>query len=151
MTLRSYMPVSRYLSGHSEDPFVSIQRVLQGTFGDALRGSASIPVRLDVREDEKAFHVSADLPGLSEKEVEVTFDDGVLSIRGQKKVERDEKQDKWHIVERTSGSFARQIALAITVDTAAIEAKFDKGVLTITLPKLADEKASARKIEIKTS
>ncbi|MDE1901700.1 MAG: Hsp20/alpha crystallin family protein [Alphaproteobacteria bacterium] len=156
MTLRSFMPAARYLGG--EDPFVTVQRALQRSLDDVWRGmpaapleAAALPVRLDVREDAKAFHVTADLPGLSEKEVDVTFDDGVLTIRGEKKVERDEKKDTWHVVERSSGSFARQLSLATAIDANAIEARFDKGVLSVTLPKLAEEKASARKIEIKAS
>jgi len=150
MSLRTFMPVSRYFAGTAEDPFVSLNRFLQGALSDASSTTA-IPVRLDIKEDEKAFHVTADLPGLSEKDVDVTFDDGVLTIRGQKKVERDEKKDTWHVVERFSGSFARQLALATSVDAAAIEAKFEKGVLTILLPKMTEEKTSVHKIEVKAS
>jgi len=152
MLLSAYRPAARYMA--SEDPFAIVERALRDTFGDrwaAPQEAAALPVRLDVKEDEKAFHVTAELPGLSEKEVEVTFDDGVLTIRGEKKVERDEKKDTWHIVERSSGSFARQLSLATIVDADAIAAKFEKGVLSVTLPKLAEEKANARKIEIKAS
>lgn len=155
MSLRAILPLSR---GYSDDPFAVMQRALQRSFDDAWRSLPSSPVeaaamsmRLDVKEDEKAFHVTADLPGLSEKEVELTFDDGILTIRGEKKIERDEKKDTWHIVERSSGSFARQLSLAAPIDAKAIAAKFDKGVLSVTLPKLAEEKASAHKIEIKSS
>ncbi|MDE2030473.1 MAG: Hsp20/alpha crystallin family protein [Alphaproteobacteria bacterium] len=153
MSLRSFMPASRY-----EDPFMTMQRALQRTFDDAFRGipatpleAAAIPVRLDVKEDDKAFHVTADLPGLTEKDVEVTFDDGILTIRGQKKIERDEKKDTWHITERSSGSFARQLSLATAIDSSGIAATFEKGVLSISLPKMPQEQASARKIEIKSS
>jgi HSP20 family protein len=131
---------------------------LQQSLDDGFLGSpsatteaAAMPVRLDVKEDDKAFHVTADLPGLSEKEVEVTFDDGLLTIRGEKKVERDEKKDTWHLVERSYGSFARRLSLSAAIDPARIEAKFDKGVLTVTLPKQPQEQASAKKIEIKTA
>lgn len=156
MSLRSYIPVAR---AYVEDPIVSMQRALHRSFDEVMRGlpnlattdAASLSLRLDVKEDEKAYHITADLPGLSEKEVEVMFDDGVLTIRGEKKVERDEKKDTWHIVERSSGSFARRLSLATAIDEAAIDASFDKGVLTVTLPKQAQEKAGARKIEIKTS
>ena len=156
MSLRAFLPTSRFLT--NEDPFLAMQRAMQRSFDDAWCGlpskpteAASMPIRLDVKEDEKSFSVSADLPGLSEKEVEVTFDDGILTIRGQKTVERDEKKDTWHIVERSSGSFARQLSLATKIDEAGIAAKFDKGVLTVTLPKAAEEKVSAKKIEIKNA
>ena len=135
----------------ASDPFLSLHRALNRSFDYGRRSSGERSIALDVREDEKAFHISADLPGLSEKEIEVSFDDGLLTLSGEKKVARDEKTDTWHIVERSSGTFKRQLSLNSPVDADAIEAKFDKGVLTVTLPKLAPEKPSARKIEIKTN
>jgi len=154
MTLRSLL-TTRYPVAAS-DPFLSLQRALQRSFDDSWSGvpagfteTASMPVRLDVKEDEKAFHVTADLPGLSEKEVEVSFEDGVLTIRGEKKVERDEKQGTWHVVERSSGSFARKLSLSAPIDIAKIEARFEKGVLNVALPKQPQEQSNARKIEIK--
>lgn len=156
MTWRMLTPFSGRVLSEAGDPFASLNRELSRAFDDMLTGRglapasvASSALRLDVKEDEKAFHVSADLPGLSEKEVEITFEDGTLTIRGEKKVERDEKGETWHIVERSSGSFARQLALPANIDEDRIEAKFDKGVLTVTLPKLPEEKAKTRKIEVK--
>jgi HSP20 family protein len=101
--------------------------------------------------DDMIATPSQNLPGLSEKEVEVTFDEGVLTLHGEKKVERDEKKDTWHIAERSHGSFTRQLSLGDTVDADKIEAKFDKGVLTVTLAKKPQEKPNTRKIEIKTA
>jgi HSP20 family protein len=157
MVLPSLLTRSRYgLSRYSDDPFVAMQRVLQRTFDDALNGTsaavseaASMSVRLDVKEDDKSYAVTADLPGLKESDVDVTFDDGVLTIRGEKKVERDEKKDTWHLVERSYGSFARQISLPAGIQEDKIEAKFDKGVLTITLPKQTEAQKSAKKIQVK--
>jgi HSP20 family protein len=156
MTLHSLLSPRYPVS--ASDPFLSIQRAMQRSLDDAIRGATSLTteaaamlVTLDVRENEKAFHVTADLPGLTEKEVEVSFDDGLLTIRGEKKVERDEHKDTWHIVERSSGSFARKLSLSVPIDAANIEAKFEKGVLTVTLPKLPKEQGTARKIEIKSS
>ncbi|MBV8060349.1 MAG: Hsp20/alpha crystallin family protein [Alphaproteobacteria bacterium] len=156
MVLRSLITGSplRY----SEDPFNTLQRAMQRSFEDAWRGlpstqleAAALPVRLDVREDEKAFHVTTDLPGLTEKDIDVTFDDGLLTIRGEKKISRDEKKDTWHVVERAHGSFARQLSLAAAVDANKVEASFDKGVLTITLPKQPVEQTAAKKIAIKSA
>lgn len=156
MTWRMLTPFAGRMLTPASDPFVSLQRELNRVFDDMTGGIASrngavaaSALRLDVKEDEKAFHVTADLPGMAEKDVEVTFEDGVLTIRGEKKVERDEKGETWHIVERSSGSFARQLGLPANVDADKIEAKFDKGVLSVTLPKLPDEKAKAKKIEVK--
>ncbi len=152
MTWRMMVPFSgRELA--AVDPFVSLQKQMNRMFDDVLGGVPQVVTghapRLDVKEDDKAYHITAELPGLSEKDVEMTFDDGVLTLRGEKKIEREEKGQTWHIVERSSGSFSRQLALPCAIDAEKIEAKFDKGVLTVELPKMAEEKAKAKKIEIK--
>jgi HSP20 family protein len=142
---------------YNSDPLAVMQRALQRTLDDVWGGlptstpteAAAMHVRLDVKEDESAFYVSADLPGLSENEVDITFDDGLLTIRGSKKIERDDKKDTWHIVERSYGSFARQLSLPTHIDANKIEAKFTKGVLHVTLPKMPQEQATSKKINIK--
>lgn len=147
----------RSLSRMGSDPFSLLQQDLTRMVDDLVTGFspkggmavASSMLRLDVKEDDKAFQIMADLPGMSEKDVDVTFKDGILTIRGEKKVERDEKKDTWHIVERSYGSFARQLSLPTTIDADKIEAKFEKGVLSVTLPKQPEEQAKAKKIEVK--
>lgn len=159
MVLTSFRSPLRYVSQLSEYPLASMQRALQRSFDDAWHGFASssptqaaaLSVNLDVKETDKAYHVTAELPGLTEKEVDVTFDDGLLTIRGEKKVERDEQKETWHVMERSCGSFARQLSLPVNVDEGKIEAKFDKGVLSVVLPKLPEEQTAAKKIEIKTN
>jgi HSP20 family protein len=158
MILRSYVSPTRHaLARFGDDTFTTVQRALQRTLDDVWHGlpatteAAALPVRLDVKEDEQAFHVTADLPGLSENEVEVTFDDGLLTIRGEKKIERDEKKDTWHVTERSYGSFARQLTLSANINADKIDAKFEKGVLTIALPKVPAEQTAAKKITIKAS
>ena len=157
MVFRSLSQGSRPLARFSEDPFTAMQHAIERGLGEGWglipsltpTEAASMSVRLDVKEDEQAFHVTADLPGLTEKDVDVTFDDGILTIRGEKKVERDEKKDTWHIVERSHGSFARQLSLPANVDHDKIEAAFDKGVLKVTLPKQPVEQTTAKKITVK--
>lgn len=159
MNMRFLTPFSgRGLARMGDNPFMSLQRELNRVFDDALGGfpvseatAAATALRLDVKEDEKAYHVTADLPGLSEKDVDVTFHDNVLTIKGEKKVERDEKKGTWHIVERSSGSFARQLSLPANIDEGKIAAKFEKGVLSIELPKMPEAQAKATKIEVKGS
>lgn len=158
MVFHAFRAPVRYATRYQDDPFVSMQRAIQRGFEDVLGNTApdttqaaAMSIRLDVKEDDKGFHVTADLPGLSEKEVDVTFEDGLLTVRGEKKVERDDKKDTWHIIERSYGSFARQLALPTTIDANKIEAKFDKGVLHIELPKQPVEQTSAKKITIKTA
>jgi len=155
MAMRSLWSTSRYPMSVGE--YWPVQRVIQ-SLDDVFRGlptaptqAAAMPVRVDVKENETSFYVTADLPGLSEKEVEVTFDDGLLTIRGEKKVVRDEKKETWHVTERSSGSFARRLSLSAAIDQAKIEAKFEKGVLTVNLPKQSVEQSVAHKIEIKTA
>lgn len=152
MTWRMMVPFATRGGLPSGDPFAALQKHINSVFDGIVpfpEGVAAAPLKLDVKEDEQAFHIAAELPGMSEKEVEVTFHDGMLTIRGEKKVERDEKKDTWHIVERSSGSFLRQLSLPTNIDEGKIEAKFEKGVLAVTLPKLAEEKAQAKKIEVK--
>ncbi|MDD5586240.1 MAG: Hsp20/alpha crystallin family protein [Alphaproteobacteria bacterium] len=157
MNFRLMAPLAgRSLSRMSDNPFVSLQRELNRAFDDMWSGlpaaeatAASTALRLDVKEDDKAYHITTDLPGIAEKDVDVTFQDGILTIKGEKKVERDEKKDTWHIIERSSGSFARQLSLPANIDEDKIIAKFDKGVLTIMLPKMPEAQSKATKIEVK--
>lgn len=153
MTWRMMIPFSARNLSPAGDPFASLQTQMNRLFDD-MAGSlpqamTTAPLRLDVKEDDKAFHITAELPGMSENEVEVTFHDDLLTIRGEKKVERDEKNEKWHIVERSSGTFSRQLSVPAKIDEANIEAKFEKGVLTVTLPKATEEQAKVKKIDIK--
>ena len=107
--------------------------------------------RIDIADSKDAIDLTAELPGVDEKDVDVTLADAVLTIRGEKKAERDEKdKDKnWHVVERSYGSFSRTISLPFDPDSAKVEAKFEKGVLHIHLPKPAEVAKKQQKIEVK--
>ena len=95
--------------------------------------------------------VTAELPGVDEKDLDVTLANGMLTVRGEKRTERDEedKDKNWHVVERSYGSFSRAIPLPFDPDPAKVEAEFDKGVLHIHLPKPAEVAQKQQKIEIK--
>ncbi len=97
------------------------------------------------------WEVTAELPGVDEKDVDVTLANGMLTVRGEKKTERDEQDtDKnWNVVERSYGSFSRAIPLPFDPDPTKVEAKFDNGVLRIRLPKSAEMATKQHKIEIK--
>jgi HSP20 family protein len=147
-----------YLSsffGRNDDPFGTLFREVQKTFEDFshrspfARFSSDMP-KIDVAESKDAIDVTAELPGVDEKDVDVTLANGMLTVRGEKKTERDEqdKDKNWHVVERSYGSFSRAIPLPFDPDPAKVEAKFDRGVLHIHLPKPA-EVAKQQKIEIK--
>jgi HSP20 family protein len=106
---------------------------------------------LDVKETEKELVVKADLPGIDEKDIQLTIHDGVLSLRGEKKSEYKDERDNYYIMERSYGSFHRSIRLPETVSEEKAEARFDKGVLTVTLPKRPDMVKAQKKITIRTS
>jgi HSP20 family protein len=103
---------------------------------------------VDVTEDEKAYKITAELPGLEEKEVNVTVAGGMLTIKGEKSFEKDEKNKSRHVSERAYGSFQRSFALPEGIDADKIGADMAKGVLTVTLPKTA-QAAKQQKIEVK--
>lgn len=104
---------------------------------------------VDVRDDGKCLVIEAEIPGVEEKDVSVTLADGLLTISGEKKTEKEEKKDSYFLSERTFGSFRRSLRLPDSIDEAQVEARFDKGVLRITAPKKPDAVKSERKIEIK--
>ena len=97
-----------------------------------------------------SYQITAELPGLDEKDVEVTVADGVLTIKGEKSAEKEEKKKDYYRAERSFGSFKRSFALPEGVDQGKIEANFQKGLLTITMPKVAAAQAQAKKITINT-
>lgn len=111
-------------------------------------GDGQLTPRIDVSETDQAFEVLAELPGMEEKDVELLLQDHVLTIRGEKKFEKEEKRKNYHMIERQYGSFQRSFELPDIVDETKIAAKFDKGVLCVTLPKSAKAKESSRKIAI---
>jgi HSP20 family protein len=131
---------------------------IQKTFEDfsqrtpfARFSANTLSPKIDIAESKDAIDVMAELPGVDEKDLDVTLANGVLTIRGEKKTERDEqdKDKNWHVVERSYGSFSRAIPLPFDADPAKVEAKFDKGVLHIHLPKPAEAAQKQQKIEIK--
>jgi HSP20 family protein len=106
---------------------------------------------VDVVESEKAYEITADLPGMDEKNIEVKVADGVLTIKGEKQEEKEEKKKDYYLQERSFGSFQRSFELPESVDSDKIEASFKKGVLTVTLPKSAEAQKAERKIAVKAS
>ena len=104
---------------------------------------------MDVRETDKEIVVEAELPGMEEKDVSIALQDGILTIRGEKKHEVDEEKENYRIMERRYGSFQRSVQLPDTVDEDKIEATFNNGVLRVSLPKRPEAIGKQRKIPIK--
>ena len=100
-------------------------------------------------ETDKAYEVTAELPGMDESNIEVKLADDVLTIKGEKKEEKEEKKKDYYVSERRFGSFQRSFTVPAGVDASKIEANFKNGVLIVTLPKNAQAQKSEKKIEIK--
>jgi HSP20 family protein len=113
----------------------------------ATAGTAMAP-RVDVSETDTELKIEAELPGIDEKDLEVIFSDGRLTIKGEKKQEKEEKKKDYHTVERSYGSFARSIVLPFEADPNKVKATFAKGVLTVTVPKPPEVKAKEKKIPV---
>jgi HSP20 family protein len=105
---------------------------------------------IDMSEDDKAYKISAELPGLDAKDIEVSVSGDRLVLKGEKRQEQEQKNKNYHLSERTYGSFERSFELPVSVDRDKIAADFSKGVLTITLPKTVTMQRQQKKIEIKS-
>jgi HSP20 family protein len=129
----------------------SIDDLLEDFFGGAgsMAPAAGLAPRFEVSEVEGAIVVDAELPGMDEKDVQVTLQDNILTIKGEKKNESESKKKNCYIAERSYGSFQRSLQLGSGIDESKISASFKKGVLTVTIPKTEPEKSKARTIDIK--
>ncbi len=156
MDFRALTPFARRTLTTAEDPFAAMREQMDRMFEELTKsfglprtaaGEVVLAPRVDVKETEDAVVVQAEIPGIDEKDVEIEFADGVLTIRGEKKLEQEEKDKGYYLMERSYGSFIRRIPVPVDVDEERIDAKFEKGVLTVTLPKKAE--AQPRRISIK--
>ena len=141
------------------DPFMTLHREMNRLFDDVFRGFDMAPFgslgsmgrmagwpHVEVAETDKDVRISAELPGLEEKDVEVLMGDGVLTIRGEKKSEVEDKERAFS--ERYYGRFERRIPLAWDVEDDKIDASFKNGVLTVTMPKSTESKTNVKRIAI---
>jgi HSP20 family protein len=151
------------------EPFAALRRDIDQVFEDFTRSMPSLfdfdpfrpfgPVfdfrgiefapKVEVTEDKKAYEITAELPGVDEADVNLTLQDDVLTFSGEKKSQREEKKKGYQVSERSYGSFRRSFRLPNDVDADQISAKFDKGVVTITLPRTARTKSKDRSIPVK--
>jgi HSP20 family protein len=106
---------------------------------------------IDISEDEKAYKISAELPGLDAKDVDVSVSGNLLVLKGEKRQEKEEKDKNYHFSERAYGAFQRSFELPASVEQDKIAADFSKGVLTITLSKTPEAQQPQKKVEIKSS
>jgi len=117
----------------------------------AFRNSLDLTPAVDVSEKEKAYEITAELPGMEEKDIEIKLSNGKLTIKGEKKEEKEERKKDYYVSERRFGSFVRSFQVPEGVDTAKIEASFAKGVLTVSLPKTVEAQQSEKTIAVKAA
>jgi len=147
--------------GNGMDPFTRLQHEMDRLFQE-FRGSGLAPSEgfggemsawapaVNLTENEKEVRVTAELPGMDEKDVDVEISHNVLTIKGEKKEEHKEEEQNVYRMERRYGSFVRQIELPLEVESEKAEASFKNGVLTIHLPKSGEAQKNVRKIEVKS-
>jgi HSP20 family protein len=144
-------------------PFLTLHREMNRLLDEAVRGFASLPSslsgrrsdfvnpawpKLEVAETDKQMTVSAEIPGMEEKDVELLFDDGNLIVRGEMKSETEDKERQFS--ERFYGRFERRIPVGMDIEESKIEASFKNGVLKVTLPKTERAQTKAKRITINT-
>jgi HSP20 family protein len=131
-----------YERSFGQSPVFGLRREIDRLFDDAFvgrGGGANWHPAVDIQETSKELRLDLELPGIREEDVEIEVENGVLSVRGQKSAERKEEDEegRYHLVERTYGTFFRSFQLPQGVDDEQIHADFDKGVLRIRIPKAA--------------
>jgi HSP20 family protein len=156
---------SRQVAPRYSDPFGTLRSEMDRLFDSFMGGLPTFPSmfgsggtrgfaltpNMDVKETDKEIVVETELPGLDEKDISVTVENGILTIQGEKKLDYDEEKENYHVMERRYGSFQRSLRLPDVVDDNNINARFDNGVLKVMLPKRPELAREQRKIEIKKS
>ncbi len=157
MAKKSLMPWRRNKEVSSpRDPFLSFRREMDDMLERFIDGHGFQPFSdqegfapaVDVKESDKEIVVTAEVPGIEEKDLDLSLRDDMLTIKGEKKSEREEKDKDQYYSERIYGSFQRTIQLPSEVDADKVSASHKKGVLTITLPKNPAAAGKTKKIEI---
>ena len=143
--------------GFGEDPFMSLHREMNRLFDDVFRGAPLtgargtsgdfVPAHMDVSETGDQIRIYVELPGVSQDDVDVSLEDDVLTVRGEKKLERTDENENYHVIERSYGTFQRSLRLPFRVEPDQVQAEFNNGVLTVTLPKTKAQDR-ARRIQI---
>jgi HSP20 family protein len=167
MSVRDLIPMRRNDGGKAllrddeRDPFLSLHREVNRLFDDVFRGfgsgltsfssasnfGAGWP-NVEVSDSNNQIKVTAEMPGLEEKDIEVLLEDGVLTLKGEKKSETEDKEKQFS--ERYYGRFERRIPLGAEVEDDQVNATFKNGVLTVTLPKTAKAQSQVKRITIKS-
>lgn len=172
MTLGDFVPWTRERVAHprsqgapEESPFLALHREMNRLFDETLRGFGSAPARglapagsgfvprLDVAENESEIRIMLELPGLEQKDVDVSLTGDILVVRGEKRDRREaagSKDERWHRIESRYGAFERALQLPCEVEGDKTSARFEHGVLTIVLPKAPSARPQVRRIDVQS-
>ncbi len=131
-----------------QDRMNRLFRETQGNSQDESLTSSSFAPAVDVYEDEHNVTLKIEVPGIDEKDIDVRVENNTLTVHGERKIEKEEKEENYRRVERQYGSFTRTFNLPATVDAEKVQADYDKGVLKITLPKKAEAKPKQIKVNV---
>lgn len=119
-------------------------------YDSALAGASRLlKPNVDIAESDKEYTITVEVPGVDKEGIQISLDDGTLTIRGEKKQEKEEKNKNYHRIERSYGSFQRVLSLPNDADSEKIDATFKNGVLTLTLPKIPGAQPSIKTIPIR--
>jgi HSP20 family protein len=131
-----------------------INRVFRESYSpegrDETLTTSSFAPAVDVYEDEHSVTLKIEVPGIEEKDIDVRIENNTLTVHGERKIEKEEKEENYRRVERQYGSFTRTFNLPTTVDSEKVSANYDKGVLKIALPKKAEAKPKQIKVNVGT-
>ena len=117
--------------------------------GDESLTTSSFAPAVDVYEDEHRVTLKIEVPGIDEKDIDVRIENNTLTVHGERKIEKEEKEENYRRVERQYGSFTRTFTLPLTVDSEKVSATYDKGVLKIAVPKKAEAKPKQIKVNVR--
>ena len=131
-----------------QDRMNRLFRETQGNTQDDSLTSSNFAPAVDVYEDEHNVTLKIEVPGIDEKDIDVRIENNTLTVHGERKIEKEEKEENYRRVERQYGSFTRTFNLPPTVDAEKVQADYDKGVLKITLPKKAEAKPKQIKVNV---
>jgi len=146
------MLVTKYNPYNEARRGFDLLNTLMQTFDPAVREDsaiASFVPRVNTREGEYAYHVELDLPGIRKEDIEITTEDNILTISGERKMKEEVSEDDYYKVESAYGKFSRSFTLPEKIDVENIHAESKDGVLEVIIPKLSEEETKPKKIEIK--
>lgn len=144
-----------------DDPFALMRREMDRVFDDFMHGfgtpAASLPEgvispRVNVVEKENSLEITAELPGVDQKDIELDLSEGMLTLKAEHKQEKEEggEDERYHVVERAYGTYMRRFAIPFESDQDKVEARFENGVLNVSVPRSAEAEKRTRKIEVRS-